>query len=152
MNYTATRTLIYKANICCSEIEDCTLPWTFGENSIDYVHMRWLLGSIIDWDTLFAEAFKTLKHGGWVESFEARAQVDSDHNLIPEDSCLQQLSRFFIEGGEKLGRTFLVFDHELQREAMQKAGFVDIQEKEIKASSHSSYTLEEPLEWLTVHD
>ena len=102
--------------------------------------MRWLVGSIADWDALFAEAFKTLRPGGWVESFEARMQVDSDHSPIPEDAYIQQSSRFFLDGGEKIGRTFYVWDHELQRKGMEKAGFVDLQEVELKASGVPLYS------------
>ena len=99
--------------------------------------MRWLMGSIVDWDALFAEAFKTLKPGGWVESYEARMQVDCDHMEIPADAYIQQWSKFFLDGGEKLGRTFYVWERELQRKGMEKAGFVDIQEVDLKASVKS---------------
>lgn len=40
-------------------------------------------------------------------------------------------------GGEKTGRTFAVVDDGLQNTAMEKAGFVDIQEKWIKVPSFS---------------
>ncbi|KAF5537535.1 methyltransferase [Fusarium mexicanum] len=30
-------------------IDDCTQPWTFAPDSIDFVHMRYLFGSIKDW-------------------------------------------------------------------------------------------------------
>ncbi|CAJ0552277.1 Ff.00g062560.m01.CDS01 [Fusarium sp. VM40] len=52
------------------EIEDCTQEWTFAPNSADHIHIRWLIGSIPDWNQLFREAYKTCKPGGWVESFE----------------------------------------------------------------------------------
>lgn len=100
--------------------------------------MRWLIGSIEDWDALLAESFKTLRPGGWVQSWEVRAQVDSDHTDIPEDSYMHQYSRFFTEGGDKTKRTFRVLENELQRKGMEKAGFVDIQETEIKASFYMS--------------
>ena len=57
--------------------------------------MRWLLGSIADWDALFAEAFTTCKPGGWVESFEASCTPQSDHAELPEDSALDQWGKFF---------------------------------------------------------
>lgn len=106
--------------------------------------MRWLLGSIADWDALFKEAFKALKPGGWVESFEARCQVDSDHASIPQDAYIQQWSRFFLDGGEKLGRSFYIWERELQRKGMEKAGFVDIQEVELKVSGAPVYSCPSP--------
>lgn len=96
--------------------------------------MRWLMGSIPDWYALFAEAFKTLRPGGWVESFEASSVTSSDHAVIPPDSALGQWGRFFVEGGERLGRTFTVVEDDLQKKAMQAAGFVDIHVVDIKVS------------------
>lgn len=41
---------------------------------------------------------------------------------------MRQWTEVFVDGGEKVGRTFLVVDEELQRKGMEAAGFVDIQE------------------------
>ena len=94
--------------------------------------MRWLMGSIPDWNALFAEAFKTLKPGGWVESFEASSLTSSDHAVIPADSALGQWGKFFVDGGKTLGRPFTVVEDDLQRKGMKAAGFIDIQGVDIK--------------------
>lgn len=117
-----------------SEIEDCTREWTFVPNSVDYIHMRWLIGSISNWNALFAEAYRTCKPGGWVETFEPGAKVESDHVDIPDNSALSQWSKVFIQGGMKLGRGFTVLEDDLQRKGMEAAGFVDIQEFQFKVS------------------
>ena len=117
-----------------SEIEDCTREWTFAADSIDYVHIRWLMGSIADWTALFEQAYKACKPGGWVESLEGSCYVESDHCDLPDTSALGQWSKFFVEGGKKLGRTFLVVEDDLQRKGMEAAGFVDIQETTFKVS------------------
>ena len=93
------------------------------------------MGSITDWNALFAEAFKTLKPGGWVESFEASSLTSSDHATIPPNSAIGRWSGFFIEGGEKLGRPFTVVEDDLQRKGMEAAGFVDIQSIDMKVSA-----------------
>lgn len=111
-----------------SEIEDFTQPWTFAENSVDYIYMRFLFGSIENWDNLFAEAYKTCRPGGWFESYEASAIATSDDMDIPDSAAISQWTKFLVEGGKKTGRTFTVVDDGLQRKAMEKAGFVDIQE------------------------
>lgn len=90
--------------------------------------MRFLMGSIVDWDALFANAYRTCKPGGWVETAEASCVVRSDHEEIPDNAAIMQWTKFFVEGGKKSGRTFTVVDDELQRKGMEKAGFVDIQE------------------------
>lgn len=47
-------------------MDDCSQPWTFSENSLDFVHIRYLAGSIQDWPALFREAYRCTKPGGWI--------------------------------------------------------------------------------------
>ncbi|KAK5651338.1 hypothetical protein OQA88_12571 [Cercophora sp. LCS_1] len=114
------------------EIDDFNLPWTFPPNQFDFIHFRWLIGTTSDWDTFFARAFETTKPGGWVESYEMSAIIESDDGSITDQHALGQWGKIFIEGGQKIGRSFRVVQDELQKKAMQAAGFVDIQEKNIK--------------------
>jgi hypothetical protein len=97
--------------------------------------MRWLLGSIQDWDALLAQAFRCCKPGGWVQSFEPSPVVKSDDGTVKEDSALGQWGKFFIKGGAKSGRSFTVVEDGLQRKAMEAAGFVDIEEFNFKVRS-----------------
>lgn len=96
--------------------------------------MRWLTGSIPDWNVFFAEAYKACAPGGWVETLEGSPFVESDHCELPDTSALGQWSKFFVEGGKKLGSSFLVLEEDLQRKGMEAAGFVDIQEAYFKVS------------------
>ncbi|KAF4945306.1 hypothetical protein FGADI_12046 [Fusarium gaditjirri] len=116
------------------QIEDCTQEWTFQPNSFDYIHMRWLVGSIADWKSLFKEAYKCLKPGGYIESYEPSSRVESDDGTVLPDSALSQWEKFFVEGGRKIGRPFTIFEENIQREGMKEAGFVDIEERDFKAS------------------
>ncbi|KIL94198.1 methyltransferase [Fusarium avenaceum] len=109
------------------QIDDCTLPWTFEPNSIDFVHIRYLYGSIKDWPALFKESFRACRPGGWVESHEASPMIESDDGTVTNTSAIHEWGRFFIEGGKKIGQTFTVIDDDLQRKGMEDAGFVDIQ-------------------------
>lgn len=90
--------------------------------------MRFLFGGIADWDALFANAYRTCRPGGWVESYEGSAIRRSDHEEIPDSAAISQWTKFFVEGGKKSGRVFTVVEDELQRKGMEKAGFVDIHE------------------------
>ncbi|KDN63519.1 putative methyltransferase domain-containing protein [Colletotrichum sublineola] len=116
-----------------SEIDDCTREWTFEPETFDYVHIRFLVGSIADWPALFKEAYRALKPGGYLESFEVSPAILSDDGTVPETSALGQWGKFFEEGGRKMGRSFRVLDEELQRTAMEEAGFEDITEWNNKA-------------------
>ncbi|KAM0484600.1 hypothetical protein ACHAP7_003160 [Fusarium lateritium] len=114
------------------EIEDCTQEWTFEPNSQDYIHFRWLVGSIVDWEQLFKEAYRCLKPGGHIESHEALSRMDCDDGSITEKSAMHQWGKFFVEGGKKIGRSFTIVEDGVQRSAMEKAGFVKLEEKNFK--------------------
>lgn len=117
-----------------SEIEDCTQQWTFPSESFDYVHLRYLVGCIPDWTELFSQAYKTLKPGGWVESFEISPTAESDDGTVAYDSAMAQWGRIFIQASEKIGNSFTVVDDKVQRPALEEAGFVDIHEWEFKVA------------------
>ncbi|KAJ3524446.1 hypothetical protein NM208_g12058 [Fusarium decemcellulare] len=114
------------------EIEDCTQEWTFDSNSIDYVHMRYLVGSIVDWTALFKESFRVCKPGGWVESYEGIPKMESDDGTVPDESAMATWGRIFIKAGKKLGRSFTVVEDGVQEQGMREAGFIDIQSKIFK--------------------
>ncbi|KAL7763093.1 hypothetical protein ACKLNR_006451 [Fusarium oxysporum f. sp. zingiberi] len=114
------------------DIEDCTQEWTFAPNSQDYIHFRWLVGSIVDWGQLFKEAYKCLKPGGYIESHEALSRMDCDDGSITERSAMHQWGKFFVEGGKKIGRSFTIVEDGVQRSAMEKAGFVNLEERDFK--------------------
>ncbi|KAI6758566.1 hypothetical protein HG530_010806 [Fusarium avenaceum] len=114
------------------QIDDCTQEWTFQESSLDYVHMRFLVGSIVDWTALYKQAYKCLKPGGWIESHEAGPTIKSDDDSIPEDSAMGQWGKLFLEGGRRLQRPFSILEDDVQRQGMEEAGFTNIQEEEVK--------------------
>lgn len=97
--------------------------------------MRYLLGSIIDWDQLFVEAFKILKPGGYVESYEAAPWITSDDGTVVEGSAMWQWGELFVSSSEALGgRSFTIVPDGVQRKGMEAAGFVDIEEHDIKVN------------------
>ncbi|KAI1499037.1 S-adenosyl-L-methionine-dependent methyltransferase [Biscogniauxia marginata] len=114
------------------EIDDVTQPWTYEANSFDYIHIRWLVGAIPDWDFLFKEAYKALKPGGYFETKESSAMITSDDGTVPRGSALDQWGRVFGEAGKKFGRSFRVVEENVQRKAMEAAGFVDLKETNLK--------------------
>lgn len=83
---------------------------------------------------MFREAYKVLKPGGYLESYEASPAMESDDGTVDDKSAMHQWGKFFIQGGRKLGRTFTVIDDKVQRKAMEEAGFVDIEERDCKVS------------------
>ncbi|KAF4998889.1 hypothetical protein FGRMN_2820 [Fusarium graminum] len=110
------------------EIEDCNQDWTFPPESFDYVHIRYLVGCVRDWTKLFEEAYKVLKPGGWIESFEASPTIESDDGTVKPDSAMAQWAPIFIEASKKMGNTFTVIADDTQKSGIEHAGFSDIKE------------------------
>lgn len=77
---------------------------------------------------MFKQAHRTLKPGGWLESFEASPTIESDDGTVTPESAMGQWDKIFIEGSRSSGRSFTVLADNLQRKAMEEAGFVDIEE------------------------
>lgn len=90
--------------------------------------MRYLIGSIPDWNFLFEQAFRCTKPGGYVKSFEGEPRYKSDDDTVAEDSATAQWGKLFVEGSKILGRTVTMVEDGTQRSAMEHAGFVDIEE------------------------
>ncbi|KAF4428785.1 methyltransferase [Fusarium acutatum] len=126
-------------------IDDCTQPWTFAPDSIDFVHMRYLFGSIKDWSVLFKEAFRACRPGGWVESHEASAMMESDDGTVTDTSAMHEWGRFFIEGGKKMEQPCTIIEDDLQQKCMHEAGFEDITIADYKVRAQSDIDDE----WLT---
>lgn len=97
--------------------------------------MRWLVGSVSDWDALYKQAYRALRPGGWLESYEGSAGVMSDDDSIPDESAMGQWAKIFIHFGQTIGRSFTVVADGTQAEGMQRAGFVDMKESLFKVCS-----------------
>lgn len=118
------------------EIEDATMDWTFPENHFDYVHLRYLFGSIADWPRLLSQAYRVCKPGGYVESYEASCVFRSEDGTLLPGSPLDEWGKVFVEAGKKFGRPFDVVGDGLVQDAFKKAGFSNIVEWEFKVSNY----------------
>ncbi|KAJ4329311.1 hypothetical protein N0V84_000206 [Fusarium piperis] len=114
------------------ELEDATGTWSWPENTFDFVHLRYLFGAIADWNALFAEAYRTCKPGGWVQSCEIDPPFYSDDGTVDDNAAMQTWNTVAREGGIRFGRTFCVVDEGLQVPGLEAAGFVDIQQQNFK--------------------
>ena len=114
------------------EIEDCNQQWTWPANTFDFINLRSLMGVVDDWNALYRNAYRVAKPGGYVECYTTSSRFLSDDGSVKEGSSLDQWGRVFREGGKKLGRTFSVYEEDLQRKCMEAAGFVDIEFQDIQ--------------------
>ena len=118
-----------------SEIEDCTQTWSYPDSSLDYVHIRWLIGSVPDWGALFAEAYRVLKPGGWLESVEPSDRIEGLSGAVKPTDALGQWHQLFRSGGKIIGRDFDLYDRGTQKKAFEEAGFELIQSKNVMVST-----------------
>ncbi|KAK5651354.1 hypothetical protein OQA88_12587 [Cercophora sp. LCS_1] len=115
------------------ELDDAQkVPWPYPDNYFDFVHLRLLIGSIADWPAVYAEIFRCLKPGGWVEHTEYDCDVTSDDNSQPPDAAMAQWGPLFREAGEKMGQAFdLARDQKLYN-WLKDTGFTGIKEHTFK--------------------
>lgn len=114
------------------ELDDANLEWTYKDDMFDFVHVRSMLGTIIDWNSFYREAYRCCKPGGWIEHQDESAAWRCEGGEIPEDSAMGQWEKVFSEGGRKFGRTFRILQDDIQKKGMEEAGFVDIVVQDFK--------------------
>ena len=48
------------------EVDDMEEPWTYSQK-FDFIHAKWLVGSVRDFPKLMRETYDNLNPGGWCE-------------------------------------------------------------------------------------
>jgi ubiquinone/menaquinone biosynthesis C-methylase UbiE len=86
----------------------------------------------IDLKKLFEQAYRVLKPGGWIETFEASPTIESDDDTVKPDSAMGQWGPIFIKASKIIGNTFTVVADDLQRKGIENAGFTDIKQWDSK--------------------
>ncbi|RYC96789.1 hypothetical protein BFJ63_vAg646 [Fusarium oxysporum f. sp. narcissi] len=108
------------------EIADATLTWPWKDNYFDFIHIRYLFGSVQDWPALFQEAYRCCAPGGWVQSCEADIHFYSDDGTTDSEPALQKWADLYERGGAETGRTFFLQQEALQERSITEAGFTDV--------------------------
>ncbi|CCX34763.1 Similar to Phosphoethanolamine N-methyltransferase 1; acc. no. Q9FR44 [Pyronema omphalodes CBS 100304] len=106
---------------CTFEVDDVEATWTIAPRTIDYIHIRGLLGSINDWPALLAQAFSSMKPGGMVEITDIETYFEVEGDVAKEFGELMK------EGMDNLGRTRII-PSELPA-MLTNAGFTNLQER-----------------------
>ncbi|EFW99172.1 sam dependent methyltransferase [Grosmannia clavigera kw1407] len=85
------------------QIDDFTEPWSFEDNSFDFIYLRWLCGAVRDWVKLFSKVYRALRPGGWIESFDFDSKYLSDDDTLNDQTAIYQWDHIFNEGARKAG-------------------------------------------------
>ncbi|KAL8709150.1 MAG: hypothetical protein Q9220_006030 [cf. Caloplaca sp. 1 TL-2023] len=113
------------------QVDDLEQPWTFPSSHFDLVHTRIMLGSLRNWPSFFAQSFKHLRPGGYVECHELSVDARADDDTLTKNSAITAWCRNQEEAMQKIGMT-LVVTGDVIKGQMQGAGFVDVEVKEFK--------------------
>ncbi|KAI8653893.1 hypothetical protein NCS56_01344700 [Fusarium sp. Ph1] len=106
------------------QIDDAQMEWTFEPEAFDFIHIRYLQGSIEDWDKLYGQVYKALKPGGWFQHIEPDLQMLSQNPdvIVDDKHIFTRWAQVFNEVGQKMGRTFDFTDRKQEKMA-QATGF-----------------------------
>lgn len=110
------------------EIDDCCDEWIY-KKPFDFVHMRGLYGSVVDWHGLYTQALQHLNPGGYIEQVEASAVVKSDDGTN-KGTKMMELGVLGEQAAAKFGKSLATVDE--MKDGMIKAGFVDVTERTLK--------------------
>ncbi|KIW27718.1 hypothetical protein, variant 1 [Cladophialophora immunda] len=111
------------------EVDDVESEWQYSQ-PFDFVHCRYMAGSIADWPRLMSQCYNHLKPGGWVEFQDFDLRNYSQDDSIPPDNKVLEWYNTLLEGCERIGRTASPGQH--LKSWIQDAGFVNVHQKIFK--------------------
>lgn len=110
---------------CRFEVDDAEDEWIFSYK-FDFIHSRFMSGSISDFPELFAVCLENLNPGGWAEFQDYYVRLQAvDGSLV--GTTLERWNECVIEGVRRMGKNALACAK--YKSQMQDAGFVQVTEK-----------------------
>ncbi|KAM5361954.1 hypothetical protein ACJZ2D_012775 [Fusarium nematophilum] len=111
-------------------VEDSSQPWDYSQ-PFDYIHTRVTSGCWSNFKEQIADqAFQALTPGGWFESQEYDARIACDDGTLKPDGPLSTWFNEISTASAMLDRPVDVAAN--VRDAYERAGFVDVQERILK--------------------
>ncbi|KAK1985018.1 TAM domain methyltransferase [Colletotrichum cereale] len=86
-----------------AEVDDAEVGWVYPDNTFDYVHLRHMAPAIKNWPELFAEAYRVLKPGGWIELQDMHWAYGCDDETMGPDFTPVHMQARIKEALGKLG-------------------------------------------------
>ncbi|KAF2183830.1 TAM domain methyltransferase [Zopfia rhizophila CBS 207.26] len=111
------------------EIDDCESPWP-PRAPFDFIHMRYLLGSIRDWPELLRQAYDQTTPGGWIELQDFNTHGYSEDGSADQDNMFLKFCQVFNDACDKMGRCGSPGQH--LKGWVEAAGFKNVQHKVYK--------------------
>ncbi|KAF8859227.1 S-adenosyl-L-methionine-dependent methyltransferase [Acephala macrosclerotiorum] len=115
---------------CRFELDDMEQPWTWKENSFDFIFSRDLIASVRNFPKLIDQCYTHLKPGGYVEFQCVTGVLQSDDDTVPKDSAFRKFSDSLKSSCEKFGTP--VDDPMRWKGWFEERGFEDVTQQIIK--------------------
>ncbi|KAI9838376.1 MAG: hypothetical protein M1819_005644 [Sarea resinae] len=109
-------------------VDDVESEW-LGQ-PYDFIHSRYMAGSILDWPRLARQCYENLNPDGWVEFQDFDLEVFSEDGSIPADNKVVEFYRLLLEACDKINRTASPGRH--IKKWVEDAGFQNVQERVYK--------------------
>ncbi|ROT37129.1 S-adenosyl-L-methionine-dependent methyltransferase [Sodiomyces alkalinus F11] len=84
-------------------VDDVEQDWV-EPHSYDYIHYRYIAGSIINWPRLFKQIYDNLSPGGWVEFQESDNILVSEDGTLKPDNAVVKMMNGLMDACDKIGR------------------------------------------------
>lgn len=110
-------------------IDDVELQWPPSQK-YDYIHCRYMAGSIKDWPRLIRQCYEHLEPGGWLELQESANKLYSEDGSLKPDNAIVRMMNGLMEACEKIGRT--MDPAPSMKDWVQDAGFVNVKQEVFK--------------------
>lgn len=110
---------------CRFEVDDAEDDWVFSY-PFDYIHSRYMSGSISNFPDLFRMCLDNLNPGGWIEFQDYYVRLQAmDESLV--GTALERWNECVIEGVKRMGKNALACAK--YKTQMEDAGFVSVTER-----------------------
>lgn len=106
------------------EIDDVEDEWTYRK-PFDYIHSRYMAGSIRDWPALISQCYNTLSPGGWVEFDDFDIDYYSEDGSLTAEHALRRWLTIAYDAETKTQRSLRPGKH--LQQWIKDAGFVNVQ-------------------------
>jgi hypothetical protein len=110
-------------------VDDVEFDWVESQ-PYNYLHCRYMAGSIKNWPRLVSQIFANLKPGGLVEFQESANTLYSEDRTLSPDNMMVKMMDGLMEACDKIGRT--MDPAPSMKKWAEEAGFVNAKEQRFK--------------------
>jgi SAM-dependent methyltransferase len=108
------------------EVDDLDEEWLYRPNSHDLIHLRFMFISVKDWPSMLAQAYRTLKPGGYIELSDLATLPVATNPDYPQPVTIPRWLDLLSGAMARMGLNMRVARD--FKDLLTEAGFVDVVE------------------------